>query len=197
MSELYGFALKEDQKQKIRELDFGTNSSQQQTIAPCDIDAIKGSGCYKCYGNDHFIKDCPQNRDNSKSYNGPSNVHQKQYNSYKDQNKSGDNDSLEKSIQTMTDLLKTFIKKTNQSHSTYYKPSQKYPANRNSDQRQSYRNSNQNTQNKDHRHCHRNDTRINEIGECHSDFTSGCSDQSDVEEEFDTQEPPISENSKN
>ena len=29
LSELYGFALKEDQKQKIRELDFGTNSSQQ------------------------------------------------------------------------------------------------------------------------------------------------------------------------
>ena len=98
MSGLYGFALKEDQKQKIRELDFGTNSSQQQTIAHCDINAIKGSGCYKCGGNDHFIKDCPQNRDNTKSYNGPSNVHQKQYNSYKDQNKSGDNDFLEKSI---------------------------------------------------------------------------------------------------
>ena len=48
LSELYGFALKEDQKQKIRELDFGTNSSQQQTIAHCDINAIKGSGCYCC-----------------------------------------------------------------------------------------------------------------------------------------------------
>ena len=131
LSELYGFALKEDQKQKIRELDFGTNSSQQHTIAHCDIHTIKGSRCYKCGGNDHFIKDCPQNRDNSKSYNDPSNVHQKQYNSYKDQNKSGDNDSLEKSIQTMTDLLKTFIKKTSQSYSTYYKPSQKYHANRN------------------------------------------------------------------
>ena len=47
LSELYGFALKEDQKQKNRELDFGTNSSQQQTIAHCDINAIKGSGCYK------------------------------------------------------------------------------------------------------------------------------------------------------
>ena len=126
LSELYGFALKEDQKQKIRE---------QQTIAHCDINAIKGSGCYKCGGNDHFIKDCPLNRDNSKSNNGPSNVYQKQYNSYKDQNKSGDNDSLEKSIQTMTNLLKTFIKKTNQPHSTYYKPSQKYPANRNSDKK--------------------------------------------------------------
>ena len=55
----------------------------------------------------------------------------KQYNSYKDQNKSGDNDSLEKSVQAMTDLLKAFIKKTSHSHSTYYKPSQKYPANRN------------------------------------------------------------------
>ena len=150
LSELYGFALKEDQKQKIRELDFGTSSSQQQTIAHCDINAIKGSGCYKCGSNDHFIKECPQNRDNSKSYNGPSNVHQKQYNNYKDQNKSGDNDSLEKSIQTMTDLLKTFIKKTRQSHSTYYKPSQKYHANRNSDQRQSYRNSNQNPHNRGH-----------------------------------------------
>ena len=104
LSELYGFALKEDKKQKIKELDFGINSSQQQ-IAHCDINAIKDSGCYKCGGNDHFIKDCPQNRNNSKSYNGPSNGHQKQYNSYKDQNKSGDNDSLEKSIQTMTDLL--------------------------------------------------------------------------------------------
>ena len=59
LSELYGFALKEGQKQKIRELDFGTNSSQQQTIAHCDINAIKGSGCYKCGGNDHFIKKLP------------------------------------------------------------------------------------------------------------------------------------------
>ena len=92
----------------------------------------------------------------------------------------------------MADLLKTFIKKTSQSHST-----QKYHANRNSDQKQSYRNSNQNPHNRGH-HCHhRNNTRINEIGEFHSDYTSSCSDQSDVEEEFDTQEPLTSEDSKN
>ena len=96
----------------------------------------------------------------------------------------------------MTELLKTFIKKTSQLHSTYYKPSQKYHANRNSDQRQSYRNSNQNPHNRGHNHHDRNNTRINEIGKFHSDYTSSCSDQSDVEEEFYTQEPPTSGNSK-
>ena len=61
LSVLYGFAIKEYQRQKIRELDFGNSSSQAS--AQCDINAIKGSGCYKCGSNDHFIKDCPLNRD--------------------------------------------------------------------------------------------------------------------------------------
>ena len=64
LSALYGFAIKEDQKQKIRELDFG--SSSPQASAQCDVNAIKGSGCFKCSNNDHFIKDCPLNRDNDK-----------------------------------------------------------------------------------------------------------------------------------
>ena len=64
LSVLYEFAIKEDQRQKIRELDFGSSSSQAS--AQCDINAIKGSGCYKCGSNDHFIKDCPLNRDNDK-----------------------------------------------------------------------------------------------------------------------------------
>ena len=64
LSALYGFAIKESQKQKIRELDFGSSSSQAS--AQCDVNAIKGSECYKCGSNDHFIKDCPLNRDNDK-----------------------------------------------------------------------------------------------------------------------------------
>ena len=64
LSALYGFAIKEDQKQKMRELDFGSRSSQASV--QCDVNAIKGSGCYKCGSNDHFIKDCPLYRDNEK-----------------------------------------------------------------------------------------------------------------------------------
>ena len=70
LSALYGFAIKEDQKQKIRELDFG--SSSPQASAQCDINAVKGSGCFKCGNNDHFMKDCPLNRDNDKKDGSPS-----------------------------------------------------------------------------------------------------------------------------
>ena len=61
LSAIYGFAIKEDQKQKIRELDFGSSSSQASV--QYDVNAIKGSECYKCGSNDHFIKDCPLNRE--------------------------------------------------------------------------------------------------------------------------------------
>ena len=74
LSELYGLAIKEDQKQRIRDLDFGN------------------------IGN---------------TYNSSSNSQQKQYNAYsKDQRKGGHESSLEQSLQTMTDLLKSLLKQT-------------------------------------------------------------------------------------
>ena len=72
LSDLYGLAIKEDQKQKIRELDFG-NSTPQETIAHCDVNAIKENGCYKCGSNDLYIKDCPLNRDIGNTYNSSNN----------------------------------------------------------------------------------------------------------------------------
>ena len=88
LSELYVLAIKEDQKQKIRELDFG--NSTPETIAHCDVNAIKENGCYKCGSNDHYIKDCPLNRDICNTYNSSSNSQQKQHNAYsKDQRKAG------------------------------------------------------------------------------------------------------------
>ena len=204
LSELYGLVIKEDQKQKIRELDFG-NSTPQETIAHCDVNAIKGNGCYKCGNNDHYIKDCPLNRDIGNTYNSSNNSHQKEYNAHsKDQRKAGHESSLEQSLQTMTDLLKSLIKQTSQSQSSY--------------QSQSIHNK------APHKHFNTNtmvidsqidmpitgltigvtiteiiihNTRVNEIEECASDCTSSCSDQSDVGKEFDSQEPPTPEDPKN
>ena len=107
LSTLYGFAIKEDQKQKIRELDFG--SSSPQASAQCDVNAIKGSGCFKCGNNDHFIKDCPLNRDNDKKDSSPSHGQHKHYNDYRSKSvdeefnykiNAGCNRSIEKSIET-------------------------------------------------------------------------------------------------
>ena len=206
LSELYGLAIKEDQKQRIRDLNFG-NTTPQETIAHCDVNAIKGTGCYKCGSNDHYIKDCPLSRDIGNTYNSSSNSQQKQYNAYsKDQRKAGHESSLEQSLQTMTDLLKSLLKQTNQSQSPYQSqsfhskaPHKHFNTSKHHGHRQSNRHANHRSHHRNHHHknTYRNDTRVNEIEECASDCTSSCSDQSDVGEEFDSQEPPTPEDPKN
>ena len=122
LSALYGFAIKEDQKQKIRELAFG--SSSPQASAQCDINAVKGSGCFKCGSNDHFIKDCPLSRDSDKKDSSPSHGQHKHYNDYR--SKSNDENSVEKSIQAVTDLLRSLLKQNKPSHTTFNKSTHKH-----------------------------------------------------------------------
>ena len=185
LSELFGFALQEDQKQKIRELGFGKDETH------IDINAIKGRGCFKCGSEDHFIKDCPHNKDNGqndKEHNDPSIT---QFKGQKFHRANGDESSIEQSLQTLTSLMKSLLKQMRQPQSSYHKPSYK-----------SYGNKQQYNGHKPNTKCHhdkgkfRQNTRINELGECTSDVSS-CSDQSDVGEEFDQQELATSDNSKN
>ena len=56
LQNIFTFVLEEDQIQKIRALDFETKAD---TIAHCEIQAIKGSTCQKCGNEGHLIKDCP------------------------------------------------------------------------------------------------------------------------------------------
>ena len=115
LSALYRCAIQENQRQKIRELDFCKSSSQAST--QCDINAIKGSGCYKCGSNDHFIKDFPLNRDNDKKDSSLTHGQQKHYNDHR--SKSNDENSIEKSIQAVRDLFEKSIE-TKTSHHILY-----------------------------------------------------------------------------
>ena len=198
LSALYRCAIKEDQRQKIRELDFGKSSPQAS--AQFDINAIKGSGCYKCGSNDHFIKDCPLNREKDSDL---THGQKKHYNDYR--SKSHDENSMEKSIQAITDLLKSLLKQNKPSHPSMNRSTHRHSyTNKHSDHKPSYKHPNHRPNKSDNRGYHdkakyRHNTRINELGECTSDASScsSCSDQSDMEEEFHQQEPPTSDNSKN
>ena len=55
LQDIFKIALEEDQKQKIRALNFEVKPDK---IAHCDIQAIKGNNCYKCGNEGLFIKNC-------------------------------------------------------------------------------------------------------------------------------------------
>ena len=86
--------------------------------------------------------------------------------------------------------MKSLLKQTSQSQSSYHKPSYKCYGNK--QQYSGHKSYNKSQHNKGK---YRHNTRINEFGEYSSDASS-CSDQSDAGEEFDQQEPPTSDNSK-
>ena len=76
LKDIFRFALQEDQKHKIRALDF---ESKPYTIAHCDIQAIQGSSCYRCGNESHFIKDCPLHQNNHMQHNNPTPNHKHTY----------------------------------------------------------------------------------------------------------------------
>ena len=71
LKDIFGHAIQEDQKQKIRALDFGVaNSSETSTKSSCFINAIRDKGCFKCGSEDHFVKDCPLSQPNNITQTG-------------------------------------------------------------------------------------------------------------------------------
>ena len=71
LKDIFGHAIQEGQKQKIRALDFGVaNPSETLTKSSCSINAIRDKGCFKCNSKDHFVKDCPLSQPNNSTQTG-------------------------------------------------------------------------------------------------------------------------------
>ena len=63
LKENFGHAIQEDEKQKIRALDFGaTTSPGSANKTNCSTNAIRNYDCFKCCSEEHFIKDCLLNQ---------------------------------------------------------------------------------------------------------------------------------------
>ena len=119
MQDIFKFALEEDQKQKIGALDFETKSD---TIAHCDIQAIKGSTCYKCGNEVHFIKDCPLHQNNPIQHNNPK---PNCKHSYAPHSRSNSNNTdmfaaITQTLNTLLDQLKQLSTTSTSSHSTSF-----------------------------------------------------------------------------
>ena len=136
------------------------------------------------------MKECPNRKSNNTC-----NDRSKSHHTYKNQKTQGEENSIEQSLQSLTNLVKTLIKQNRQPHSSYQKPTfrsnnTKYQNNQN---RPHNRDRNRGYHNKGK---YKNNTRINELGEYQSD-NSSCSDQSEGEDEFDQHESLTSDESKN
>ena len=165
LSALYGFAIKEDQKQKIRELDFGSSSSKASAhvmsmqLKAVDVTnvAVMTISARTALLIEIMTKDI-----------NLTHGQQKHYNDYR--SKSNDENSIEKSIQAVTDLLKSLLKQNKPSHTTFNKSKHRhlYTSNH-SDHKPSYNHPNHRSDKSDNRGHHnkgkyRNNTQVNEIG---------------------------------
>ena len=71
LKEIFVLAIQEDQKQKIRALDFGaTTSPGSANKTDCSINAIRNNGCFKCGSEEHFVKDCLLNQTDHDTHEG-------------------------------------------------------------------------------------------------------------------------------
>ena len=117
LQDIFKFALGEDQKQKIRALDFEV---KPDTIEHCDIQAIKGNNCYKCGNEGHFIKNCLLLQNNATHHHNPTPHHKQSYAPHSKSN-SNNTDMLAPITQTLSNLLdqlKQLSMTNTNSHST-------------------------------------------------------------------------------
>ena len=97
----FQIALEEDQKQKIRALEF---EARPGTIVHCEIQTIKGNTCYKCGNEGHFIEDCLLYQNNPIQHHNPTTNYKHSYEPHSRLN-SNNTDVLATITPTLNNLL--------------------------------------------------------------------------------------------
>ena len=201
LQDIFQSALEEDEKQNIRALDFET---KPDTIAHCDIQAIKGSSCYICRNEGHFIKDCPLQQNNPIQHHNPTPIHKHSYASHSRSN-TNNTDMLAPITQTLSNLLEQ-LKQLSTTSTGSHNTSSHYKSHHNNTERHRCKYSNRDTKhkshanykknktygensyNKTHHNRHHHGTRVNEI-EDFCECSSDCTNLSDCEELVNTETP--------
>ena len=57
LKDVFSHAILEDQKQKLRALDF--EIPRADSIGHCEVNAIRSLSCYRCGSTSHLVRECP------------------------------------------------------------------------------------------------------------------------------------------
>ena len=72
LKDIFGHAIQEDQKWKVRVLNLGVAPYSETTATTnCSINTIRDKGCFKYGSKAHFVKECPFSQPGNVAHKGP------------------------------------------------------------------------------------------------------------------------------
>ena len=107
LKDVFSQAILEDQRQKLRALDFET--PRADSIAHCEINAIRSLSFYRCGSTSHLVRECPMPAESAPS---PANngVNQNA-NDNSTSNNTGNNDNIQDALGAITQALQALTQK--------------------------------------------------------------------------------------
>ena len=103
-------AILEDQQQKLRALDFETPSAD--SIAHCEVNAIRSLNCYRCGSTSHLVRECPMPVDPPQ---GPANNRVNQHGNDNNTGNNGSN-SIQDALTAIMQALQALTNKIDKMH---------------------------------------------------------------------------------
>ena len=109
---VFSQAILEDQQQKLKALDF--EPPRADSIAHCEVNAIRSLSCYRCGGTYHLVRECsmpahppPAPANNGVNQNGNTN---------NINNNSSNNGNIQDALTTITEALQVLTQKIDKMH---------------------------------------------------------------------------------
>ena len=110
LKDVFSQGILEDQKQKLRALDFET--PRADSIAHCEVNAIRSLSCYRCGSTSHLVRECPMPAEPPQA---PANNRVKQHaNDFSTSRNSGNNGNIQDALTSMTQALQALKNKNRQ-----------------------------------------------------------------------------------
>ena len=112
LKDVFSQAILDDQKQKLRTLDFET--PRADSIAHCEVNTIRNLSCYRCGSTSHLVRECPMPAEPPKA---PANNRVKRHaNDISTTSNSGNNGNIQDALTAIKQALQALTNKIDKVH---------------------------------------------------------------------------------